>query len=100
VGVTVGGLASKWIDTVVEPVLPAPSVQEPVTFASLPSGPPYVPEVQELIPEGPPSPENETATGLVYQPFVSGPLANEALTDGGLESLRTETLLKLPPPVV
>jgi hypothetical protein len=63
-----------------------------VTFASALSGPPYVPEVQELIPDGPPSPVNVTATGLVYQPFASGPRANEALTEGGLESLRTVTL--------
>jgi hypothetical protein len=75
-----------------EPVLPAPSVQVPVTLASLASGSLYVPEVQELIPDGPPSPENETATGLVYQPFASGPRANDASTDGGLESLRTVTL--------
>ena len=55
-----------------EPVLPAPSVHDPVTFASPLSGPLYVPEVQELIPDGPPSPENDTPTGLVYQPFESG----------------------------
>ena len=55
-----------------EPTLPAPSVHDPVTFASPLSGPLYVPEVQELIPDGPPSPENDTSTGLVYQPFESG----------------------------
>jgi hypothetical protein len=52
--------------------------------------------VQELIPDGPPSPENETATGLVYQPFVSGPRANEALTEGGVESFRTVTAYERP----
>lgn len=77
----------------VEPVLPAPSVHEPVTFTSLPSGPLYVPDVQELIPDGPPSPENETPIGLVYQPFESGARAKEAVTPGGLESFWTVTLL-------
>ena len=61
-------------------------MHEPVTFASPLSGPLYVPEVQELIPDGPPSPENDTATGLVYQPFESGARAKDGLTDGGLES--------------
>jgi hypothetical protein len=79
-----------------EPVLPAPSVHVPDTLAVAESGPEYVPDVQELIPDGPPSPENETSTGLVYQPSESGALANEGLTDGGLESLRTVTLYDLP----
>ena len=72
-------------------------MHEPVTLTALPSGPLYVPpEVQELIPEGPPSPENDTPTGLVYQPFVSGSRAKEMLTPGGLESLRTVTVYDLP----
>ena len=78
-------------------MLPAPSVQEPVTCASLVSGPLYVPEVQELIPEGPPSPENVTATGLVYHPFESGSRANDGSTEGGLESFWTVTLLPMNP---
>ena len=68
-------------------------MQVPESWTAPPSGPPYVPDVHELIPEGPPSPENETPTGLVYQPFASGSRASEALTDGGPESLRTVTLL-------
>jgi hypothetical protein len=40
------------------------------------------------------------ATGLVYQPFASGDREIDPVTAGGVESLRTETLLKLPPPVV
>jgi len=59
-----------------------------------------VPELQELIPEGPPSPENETATGLVYQPFASGDREKDGVTDGGLESFATLTLLNVPPPPV
>ena len=61
------------------------------------SGPLYVPEVQELIPEGPPSPENDTATGLVYHPFESGYRANDGSTEGGLESFWTVTLLPMNP---
>jgi hypothetical protein len=84
--------------TDVEPTLPAPSVHEPETFTSEPSGPPYAPDVHELIPEGPPSPLNETATGLVYQPSTSGPRAKDASTDGGVESFITLTLLPMNPP--
>ena len=73
--------------------MPAPSVHDPVTFASPLSGPLYVPEVQELIPDGPPSPENDTSTGLVYQPFESGERAKDGSTDGGLESFATVTVL-------
>ena len=43
------------------------------------------------MPDGPPSPENETSTGLVYQPFASGPRERLPETDGGLESLWTVT---------
>jgi hypothetical protein len=74
-------------------VLPAPSVHVPVTLTSLPSGPLYVPDVHELIPDGPPSPEKDTSTGLVYQPFASGSRAKDAVTPGGLESFWTVTLL-------
>ena len=58
-----------------------------------PSGPPYVPELHDAMPEGPPSPLNENATGWVYQPFPSGSRASEPVTPGGLESFRTVTLL-------
>jgi hypothetical protein len=75
-------------------------VHDPVILASPLSGPLYVAEVQELIPEGPPSPENETETGLVYQPFESGERETEGSTDGGLESFATVTLLNVPPPAV
>jgi hypothetical protein len=73
-------------------------VHDPEIFTSAPSGPPYVPEVQDAIPDGPPSPENDTETGLVYQPSTSGPRANDAVTDGGLESFFTLTLLPMKPP--
>jgi hypothetical protein len=81
------------IDTLVDAVFPAPSVHEPDTLASLESGPLYVPELQELIPDGPPSPEKETSTGLVYQSPESGDRAKDGLTEGGLESFWTVTLL-------
>jgi hypothetical protein len=73
-------------------------VHDPVIFASPLSGPLYVAEVQELIPDGPPSPENDAETGLVYQPFESGDRESEPSTEGGLESLATVTLLNVPPP--
>jgi len=75
-------------------------VHDPVIFASPLSGPLYVAEVQELIPDGPPSPENETEIGLVYQPPESGDRENEGSTEGGLESFATLTLLNVPPPPV
>ena len=52
-----------------------------------------MPDVHELIPEGPPSPEKETPTGLVYQPFASGSRARDAEAEGGPESFATVTLL-------
>jgi hypothetical protein len=74
--------------SVTEPVFPALSVQEPVTAAAAPSGPPYVPDVHDATPDAPSSPEKLNGTGLVSQPFASGPRAAEAVTLGGDESFR------------
>ena len=76
--------------------MPAPSVHDPVTFASPLSGPLYVPEVQEPIPTDRRRRRTRHPTGLVYQPFESGDLAKDASTDGGLESLATVTVYDLP----
>ena len=90
---TVGGVESYLNVIVVDPVLPALSVHDPVTAAEAPSGPLYVPEVHDATPEVPSSPSKLNETGLVYQPFESGPRAGEPLTPGGLESFFTVTLL-------
>ena len=79
-----------------EPVFPAPSVQDPVSFTPVPSGPEYVPAVHELMPEGPPSPLKLAATGLVYQPFASGAREIDPVTAGGVESFRTVTEYERP----
>jgi hypothetical protein len=84
--------------SVTDPAFPALSVQEPVTEAAAPSGPPYVPEVHDATPDAPSSPVKLNATGLVYQPFASGPRAGDAVTLGGDESFRTVTLLETVPP--
>jgi hypothetical protein len=73
---------------------PALSVQLPVTVAPAESGPPYVVDVQPLIPERPSDPENETPTGLVYHPPPSAPRAADALvTVGGVESFLIVTVV-------
>ena len=73
--------------------MPAPSVQVPPIVTAPPSGPPYVPDVQDEMPDGPPSPLNENGIGFVYHPFPSGSRASVPFTDGGLESFATVTLL-------
>jgi len=93
VPVTVGAVASYLILSEADPALPALSVHDPETVTSPPSGPPYVPEVQDATPDAPSSPEKLKLTGLVYQPFASGPRDAEAVTFGGDESFLTVTLL-------
>jgi hypothetical protein len=46
--------------------------------------------VQEAIPERASLPENETATGWSYHPFVSGARAACGETSGGVASYRNE----------
>ncbi len=92
--VTVGGLPSYLIVIEREALLPALSLQVPVTVAPPLSGPPYVPPpVQDATPEAPSSPETPTSTGFVYHPLESGSRAGETLTPGGEESFLTVTLL-------
>jgi hypothetical protein len=45
------------------------------------------------MPEVPSDPENPTPTGWLYQPLESGPRAGEAVTEGGLASRRTRTVV-------
>jgi hypothetical protein len=93
VPVTVGGVESYLIVSDVEPVLPALSVQEPETVTFPPSGPLYVPDVQDATPDPPSSPVKLNETGFVYHPFESGPRAGPPVTPGGDPSFRTLTLL-------
>jgi hypothetical protein len=65
---------------------PATSVQPPPTDTPLPSGPEYVGEEHEAIPEVASVPEKVTPTAWLYQPFWSGPRAADALTVGGVAS--------------
>ena len=58
---TVGADASYLIVSDAEPAFPALSVQEPVTAAAAPSGPPYVPDVHDATPDAPSSPEKLNA---------------------------------------
>ena len=84
--VTTGGVESYLIATPVELTLPALSVQLAPTEPEGPSGPLYVPELQEAIPERPSLPLAVNPTGWLYQPFASGPRASDAKTLGGVES--------------
>jgi hypothetical protein len=90
--VTVGGVESNLIVSDVDPVLPALSVHEPETVTFPPSGPLYVPDVQDATPDPPSSPVKLNETGFVYHPLASGPRDGPPLTLGGDPSLRTLTL--------
>ena len=73
-------------------VLPATSVQMPVTEAVAESGPEYEPPVQLPIPETASVAEKPTPRERLYQPFVSGPRAGAATgAVGGVLSIRTVT---------
>jgi hypothetical protein len=60
-------------------VLPARSRQLPVTAVPPLSGPPYVTAEQESIPDIASLPLKLTATGWLYQPFLSAPRSGLAL---------------------
>src|SRR5262245_9146974 len=67
--------------------LPALSVHVPATDAAPLSGPPYVVDVQEAIPERLSAPEKPTPTAWLYQPFESGARAAALpVTDGAVAS--------------
>src|SRR5918911_2931724 len=70
---TVGGVLSyfKW-NASPSLWLPALSVQPPVIATSALSGPLYVVEVHEPMPEPPSLPRYVTVTGWLYQPLLSG----------------------------
>ena len=62
-------------------VLPALSVQLPLIVAAGESGPPYIAEVHELIPEKE-LPWKATGTGWLYQPLKSGGRPRTAVAVG------------------
>src|SRR5262245_20292193 len=66
--------------------LPAASLHEPETPAPPSSGPEYVAEVHEAIPDVASVPAKATATGWLYQPFASGARPGLAFTLGGVPS--------------
>src|SRR5579884_1860030 len=79
---TLGLEASYWNAVLVAlAVLPALSVQEPLTVAALESGPEYVSDVQLAIPEKE-LPVTAEAIGALYQLFQSGARAGLALAVG------------------
>src|SRR5581483_10841182 len=84
--VTAGGVESYWSESEAPAELPALSVQLPPTVVPLVSGPLYVVDVHESIPEVASEPVNAIATAWLYQPFASGPRAGAAVTLGGVAS--------------
>ena len=86
---TVGGVASYLIANDPFPlVLPALSRHVPATEPVPLSGPEYVADVHDAIPEPPSDPWNDTETGCVYQPFLSGARSTVApVTTGGVVSM-------------
>src|SRR6185437_5139620 len=67
--------------------LPATSVQVALTDAEPESGPEYVADVHELMPDIPSDPDAEYATAWLYQPFASGARASVSVfTVGGVAS--------------
>jgi hypothetical protein len=73
------------------PARPAPFVQLPVTCADALSGPLYVIEEHDAIPETSSLPENVNVTGWLYHPATSGDRSGAAVTVGGVVSILTST---------
>src|SRR5215471_12993433 len=83
---TLGGVESYLMPMLALAEFPAASLQEPETLAPPSSGPEYVAEVHEAIPEVASVPAKATATGWLYQPFASGARPALALTFGAVPS--------------
>jgi hypothetical protein len=85
---TLGGVASYWNENVFgAETSPAPLVHVAETEAELESGPEYVADVQEAIPDTEAVPAAVICTGWLYQPFESGPRwAVNEVTVGGVAS--------------
>jgi hypothetical protein len=101
---TEGGVASYLIGPklVGALVLPALSVHVPENDALVPSGPPYVVELQPAIPEVASVPLKLMPTGWLYQPFASGGrLGDPPVTLGAFASrLTVITGVLYEPPVL
>src|SRR5262249_5242375 len=87
-----GGGEWSWRRRLAPAELPAASRHEPDTLAPPSSGPEYVAEVHESIPEVASVPAKATATGWLYQPFASGARPALALTFGGVPSYFSATV--------
>src|SRR5262249_22037375 len=83
---TLGGVESYLRPRLAPAELPAASRHEPETVAPPSSGPEYVAEVHESIPDVASVPANATATGWLYQPFAPGARPARAFTWGGVPS--------------
>ena len=95
----VGAVASYWSPNDAVPTLPALSVQVPPTDALAESGLEYVfAAEQELIPEVPSVPENETDSAWLYQPFESAGRDGAAVTVGAVVSTLIVLLTVVVPP--
>jgi hypothetical protein len=82
-----GGVVSYWSENVRGVVFPARSLHEPVTVAEPSSGLEYVfGATQEVRPETPSLPLNETVRAWLYQPFASGWRDGVATTVGPVSS--------------
>ena len=90
---TSGGVASYLMVSEPEPVFLRRPCRDPPIVTAPPSGPLYVPELHDEMPDGPPSPWKLNGTGDVYHSLPSGLRASVPPTEGGLESFATLTLL-------
>ena len=87
---TVGGVASYCRPKSSEALFPAKSVQLPWAVALAPSGPAYMSDEHEAIPEVASVPCQSSRTALLYQPFASGTRpAVASVTAGGAASYLT-----------
>ena len=80
---TVGGVASYCRPKSSEALFPAKSVQLPWAVALAPSGPAYMSDEHEAIPEVASVPCQSSRTALLYQPFASGDAGGGRAGEGG-----------------